>query len=291
MCLSPSSTDRRQGQIAGSAAARHPAEGSTRRLLLLRSAVRHQQPATLLAAARSLHRPAWAAPPSDRFGDQQIGDHVVPATGWSAMVATQDGASNTSAPGALQRPSTSSRLFILADEATVAGTVGGGRRWRHRHHPSRSVLRRTRGDRREEPIGPNGAPGRLLRWRLGANHAASTGYLCRAARRRADRRRARCRGGGRRRPHPASHPGPGEPRLVDARLVGPAPEAGSRPATRAATRRGATPSPARSEAWATSRARPVAPNMTSSGRNDAIVAAVRASRLVSVLLLLQARGS
>ena len=82
--------------------------------------------------------------------------------------------------------------------------------------------RRRRPDRRREPVRPHRAPGRLLRRRLGQPRGVDR--LSRAAHRRPDRRRARCGRGGRRRPHPGGDAGPGRSRLVDAWLVGPAPE-------------------------------------------------------------------
>ena len=81
---------------------------------------------------------------------------------------------------------------------------------------------RRRPDRRREPLRPDRAPGRLLRRRL--DQPRGVHRLSRADHRRPDRGRARCRRGGRRRPHPGGDAGPGGPRLVDARLVGAAPE-------------------------------------------------------------------
>ena len=70
-------------------------------------------------------------------------------------------------------------------------------------------------------LGADGAPGRLLRRRLGEQRRED-GYIVGLTQGR-HRGRARRRGGRRRRPHPVGDPGPGRPGDVDAWLLGRAP--------------------------------------------------------------------
>ena len=133
----------------------------------------------------------------------------------------------------------------------AGGSARGGVRAGARVRPPRPGPPRTvrpGGQRRAgtaERLGPHRAAGRLLRGRVGGErrrhrvHHADHGS--------GRRRRARCGRGGRRRPDPARDPGTGEPRDVDARIVGGTPAVVPDRLSRRATRTPATRSAARSE--------------------------------------------